>query len=162
MPHTIKDGYTFPMPCPVCQHVAAMPFLAGAPSDIFNVGNGDFDTNIGGTIFISAGGGGDVLNVDDTLDGLSGDVYDFNTGQFSKPGQVIDYTQIESIAVLGSDQDSTYRINSTAATLTIAVKHSRLSTAMASSSCSSLQPASIASSWRWCGTAPRWVTSASR
>jgi hypothetical protein len=33
MPHTIKDGYTFPMPCPVCQHVAAMPFLAGTTLD---------------------------------------------------------------------------------------------------------------------------------
>ena len=29
MPHTIKDGQSFPMPCPACQQVAGMPFMAG-------------------------------------------------------------------------------------------------------------------------------------
>ena len=48
------------------------------------------------------------------------------------------------------------------ATLTIAVKDSRASTAIASSSCSSLQPASRASSWRCWGTAPRSVSSGCR
>ena len=28
MPHTIKDGQPFPMPCPVCRRVAGMPFMA--------------------------------------------------------------------------------------------------------------------------------------
>ena len=48
------------------------------------------------------------------------------------------------------------------ATFTIAVKHSRPSTAMASSSCSSVQPASFASSLRCWGQRPRWVTSGLR
>ena len=29
MPHTIKDGQTFPMACPACKGVAGMPFMAG-------------------------------------------------------------------------------------------------------------------------------------
>jgi hypothetical protein len=29
MPHRIKDGTPFPMPCPTCQAVAGMPFMAG-------------------------------------------------------------------------------------------------------------------------------------
>ena len=29
MPHTIKEGQPFPMPCPACLAVAGMPFMAG-------------------------------------------------------------------------------------------------------------------------------------
>lgn len=96
-----------------------LSILSGPGADTFNVGNGDFDTNIGGSVFIGAGDGGDVLNVDDTADGATGDVYDFAAGRFSKPGQILDYTQLESISVLGSDQNSTWRINSTDITLTL-------------------------------------------
>ena len=29
MPQTITDGHPFPMPCPECQQVAGVPFIAG-------------------------------------------------------------------------------------------------------------------------------------
>ena len=81
--------------------------------------------------------------------------------QWHSPGR-------SSVATLvrGADGDMAYqaarntRVSSTEpstgtspATLTIAVKHSSATTAIASSSCSSVQPASRASSWRCCGTA---------
>jgi hypothetical protein len=28
MPHTIKDGQSFPLPCPACAQVAGIPFMA--------------------------------------------------------------------------------------------------------------------------------------
>lgn len=29
MPQTIKDGQSFPMPCPACKAVSGLPFMAG-------------------------------------------------------------------------------------------------------------------------------------
>jgi len=29
MPHTIKNGHSFPMACPACKQLAGMPFMAG-------------------------------------------------------------------------------------------------------------------------------------
>jgi len=33
MPHTIQNGQSFPMVCPVCKQLAGLPFMAGTHPD---------------------------------------------------------------------------------------------------------------------------------
>jgi len=64
---------------------ATMNLLGGLSHDVFNIGNGDFDTNIDGDIDIDGGDSGDIINVDDTND-VGNDEYTLDDGFFARPG----------------------------------------------------------------------------
>jgi hypothetical protein len=62
-----------------------MNLLGGLDHDVFNVGNGDYDTNIDGDIDVDGGDSGDIINVDDT-DDVGNDEYTLDAGFFARPG----------------------------------------------------------------------------
>ena len=63
---------------------ASMILLGGLDHDTFNVGNGDYDTNIDGDVDVDGGDSSDILTVDDR-DDVGNDEYTLDAGRFERP-----------------------------------------------------------------------------
>ena len=92
-------------------------------SDTFNIGNGDFDTNIDGPVTIDGGTGSDVLNIDDTADGGT-DIYTITLNSFTKPifgTGSLSYSSISTFTVEASSPANTININSLGSSTSLVV-----------------------------------------
>jgi hypothetical protein len=63
---------------------ATVNLLGGALHDTFNIGNGDYDTNIDGDVDIDGGDSGDIVTVNDR-DDVGNDEYTLDAGYFERP-----------------------------------------------------------------------------
>lgn len=103
---------------------STMNLLGGSSHDTFNIGNGDFDTNIDGDIDVDGGDSGDIITVDDTAD-VGNDEYTLDNGFFARPGGtdgVLTYSNVSTfeldangdaneINILGVDANTITRVD---------------------------------------------------
>ncbi len=98
---------------------------AGDGDDTFDVGNGDLDANLLGTLTLDGGTGTDDLIVDDTTDDAGNDDYLIFSGLIEKRATqdpadpLVNFSNTESTVIDGSPQRSTYRVASHDVPLTI-------------------------------------------
>lgn len=95
-------------------------------ADVFTIAGGDYDTNIKSTLTVNGGSGTDELLIDDTNDGGSTDSYILTNTTFTKdsPGMTVGtltYSNMEDITLDGSDEDSTFLIQSVSAGVSVIV-----------------------------------------
>ncbi|MFT3786379.1 MAG: hypothetical protein QM770_09450 [Tepidisphaeraceae bacterium] len=98
---------------------------AGGGNDTINVGSGDLDANLLAAVSVNGGFGTDSLNLNDTLDDVGGDVYDYYGLRLEKNGTVVRWAgfgneTVEQTRVNGSPIASTYNLRATLATVTLA------------------------------------------
>jgi hypothetical protein len=99
--------------------------LGGAGKNVFNVGDGNFDTNLLGQIKMLGQGGSDTLNFNDLLDG-GDDTYNFNAANLSKAftggaGGGADFYDIENINLTANGGNNTININAVSSFATVNV-----------------------------------------
>ena len=102
--------------------------VGGAGSEDFNVGGGDFDTNINADVTVDPNGGTDRVTVSDTLDDISVvDTYEVNSTSFTKnsaagavlswfSGLLLGPTGLEEFVLNANEVASTINVNSTGTT----------------------------------------------
>jgi hypothetical protein len=96
--------------------IAAGAFVSirgGFDPDTFNVGDGDIDTNLSGSLSIQGNQGGDRLVLDDTAD-TGNDGYALANGVFSKSNVAVTvtYGTLEFVEVNGSAGNNTFTFES--------------------------------------------------
>jgi acrosin len=102
---------------------ADVTLLGGNDTDTFNIGNGDYDTNIDGNVTVDGDSGGDILTVNDRDDVGSMDVYTINASTFEKDGSdgVLTFSDVSTFNVDGSADGTEFKILGTASGTTVNV-----------------------------------------
>jgi hypothetical protein len=85
---------------------------AGSGDDFISVGGGDIDSNLDANVSVLGDDGTDIIWMDDTNDGLGGDDYYLTVNRLEKnnDSRRVYYETIESLFLLGSDQNSSYHV----------------------------------------------------
>lgn len=88
----------------------ATTLTGGSKSETFNVGGGDFDTNISNNLTVFGEQGGDTLVVDDTTDPTGDDGYTLNNGVFTKSNVFVTltYNFVEVVQVNGNPGNNAF------------------------------------------------------
>lgn len=82
-------------------------------TDTFNIGGGDFDTNLLGSVDLVGGPGGAILHIRDTSDNTGADSYLITETSFSKPSfgsGSVTYSEVGSFILDASNQSNTIRV----------------------------------------------------
>ncbi|HQY88349.1 MAG TPA: matrixin family metalloprotease, partial [Tepidisphaeraceae bacterium] len=89
-------------------------YIDGADgNDVFQIGNGDYDTNILSNITLNGGNGNDEVVVNDITDGIGSDSYTFNYGfQFFKPSNVTTFFSgdVDKFSLVASPNNDTINV----------------------------------------------------
>jgi hypothetical protein len=93
--------------------VAAVTVNGGEGNDTFVVGNGDFDTNLGGVLTVNGDAGTDSIIINDAVDGPGNDAWSISSSSFTKGPDSMNYATVESITLNGSASSEAHNIEST-------------------------------------------------
>jgi hypothetical protein len=84
-------------------------------ADVFNIGNGDFDTNVRGPLTIDGGDETDTINLNDLTDGAGGDTYTFDhdgtSSTMKKAVRTLTFEDVEDFFLDASPNDDTIDVN---------------------------------------------------